>query len=114
MREVEFRIPRPCDPARIEEIAERVCSARGLRCALKGTLAKYPGSVHWHYKKGKQSGTLELTLDPLRRKLWATVQMGRQAPWIDTAIPVIRREIEEELSAIGEQSTEERWRHNQR
>jgi hypothetical protein len=30
---------------------ERACSAIGLAVTLRGTLAAYPGSTHWHVKK---------------------------------------------------------------
>jgi hypothetical protein len=100
MKEVEFQLPRQYDPAGIEELIEQVCREQGLCSALKGTLAKYPGSVHWHYKKGKQSGTLELTFDRLRGRLWAAVQAGRQAQWIDSELSVVRRRVERGLRAI--------------
>lgn len=64
---------------------------------MKTSLASYPGSIHWHYKQPKQKGTLEITLDPATHRLWATVQAGRRAPWIDAELPLLRRAIESAL-----------------
>jgi hypothetical protein len=33
------------------------CVSAGLRLTLKGTLAKYPGCIHWHFKRGRERGT---------------------------------------------------------
>ena len=66
----------------------------GLHVAMKGTLASYPGCVHWHYKKQREKGTLELTLLPGGRRIWASVHSGRKASWIETLLPRVRRDVE--------------------
>jgi hypothetical protein len=84
MNEIEFRIPQNCDLRNAEHVIERVSEDCGLNLALKGSLAKFPGCTHWHYKKKQQSGTLELTLYVrARRILFATnprPAIRRQAP----------------------------------
>jgi hypothetical protein len=98
LREVEFRVPKQCDLNGAERLIERVCAERGLSVAMKGSLASYPGCVHWHYKdKDHRKGTLEITLYPKDRRIWAQVQDGRRAPWIDAEIPRLRRAIEGKL-----------------
>jgi hypothetical protein len=99
MKEIEFRISRDCDLTRARRIIEQICEERGLQSAMKGSLAKYPGSTHWHYKKPRQSGTLELTLYVPDRRIWAQVQKSRAAPWIDVELPQLRRDIEAALRA---------------
>ncbi len=42
-------------------IVERIYLAESLTVTLRGTLASYSGSIHWHFKNGKARGTLELT-----------------------------------------------------
>ena len=80
MKEVEFRVPKQCDLAGAELLIESACARRGLIVAMKGTLAGYPGCVHWHWKKREAKGTLEITLYPKDRRIWAQVQDGRRAP----------------------------------
>jgi hypothetical protein len=94
MQEVEFTIPRRCDLANAARLIEEVCSGLGLNLAMKGTLATYPGCVHWHYKKQKEKGTLELTLLPSDKRIWASVHTGRRAPWIEILLPRVQRAVE--------------------
>jgi hypothetical protein len=94
MREVHFAVPRDADLEAAEKMIERICAERGLTLAMKGSLAAYPGCVHWHYKRQKQKGTLELTLFPRDRRVWAKVQDGRKAPWIDEELPRLQAAIE--------------------
>lgn len=97
MKTIDLKLPTCCSAARASRAIERVCAGRGLLVAMKGRLAAYPGSVHWHYKRPKQSGTLEITLDPAARRLWASVQSGRRAPWINVELPLLCRAIESAL-----------------
>jgi hypothetical protein len=102
MEEIEFVIPEHCDLEGAEKLIEEVCSAAGLQVALKGSLSTYPGCIHWHYKLGtKHRGTLELTLFMAGRRIWANVQSGRKAPWIDDVLPKVRRSIESGLRQVG-------------
>jgi hypothetical protein len=100
MREVEFAVPKNCDLRKADKLVEEICARRGLQLAMKGTVATYPGSIHWHYKQPKQKGTLELTLYFAERRLWAKIQKGRKAPWIDEELPALRRAIESALRAL--------------
>lgn len=97
LREVEFRIPEERNLNRAEALIERVCAERGLHVAMKGSLASYPGSIHWHFKKNKEKGTMEITLLKKDHRIWAQVQDGRKADWIDKELPGLRRAVEKEL-----------------
>jgi len=102
MDQIDFLIPEHCNLDGAEKLIEEVCSAAGLQVAMKGSLSTYPGSIHWHYKLGtKQKGTLELTLFIAGRRIWAKVQSGRKAPWIDDMLPKVRRSIESGLRRAG-------------
>ena len=105
MLEIEFAVPSDCDLAEAEKIVEHACSALGLKLVIKGSLASYPGSVHWHYKSHGDKGTLELTLFARRRRLWAKVQRGRRAPWIDAMLPKVQKGIELQLNRICNRSS---------
>ena len=94
MRLVECKISRYDNLSGAGKFIEDICARRGLQLSLKGSLSTYPGSIHWHYKRLRQKGTLEVTLLVSARRIWFQVQAGRSAPWIEDELPLIRREIE--------------------
>ena len=69
---------------------------------LKGTLAKYPGCVHWHFKRDRQPGTLEITLWDREGKVWFPTRPGRTGGWVEDSIERIRQSLEQRLAALGE------------
>ena len=83
MKEIEIDLPREADPGRAEGLVEDWCAREGLQLTLKGSLAKHRGCTHWHWKRGRERGTLEVTAWPERRRIWMTVQSGRTGPWIE-------------------------------
>jgi hypothetical protein len=48
-------------------------------------------------KRGIQPGTLELTLWEAKRRVWASIQDGRRAAWIDDALPRVKDAVETAL-----------------
>ena len=94
MTEIEIDMPDRDHASRAIERIERATSDHGLRLASRGTLKRYPGCVHWHYKNGNERGTLEITLWSQRNRLWFKVQSGRRAPWIDQMLPRLKRTLE--------------------
>lgn len=73
-------------PDAIERVVEHAAAEHGLTATLKGVLASYPDSVHWHWKRGKERGVLEVTLWASGRRLWLSVHSGRTGSWTaDTA-----------------------------
>ena len=97
MLEVEVAIPPRVRLAGVEKTVKAACDRAGLHLTLIGTLAKYPGCVHWHFKHGAERGTLEITFWKTERRLWFKVTAGRKAKWIETVIPSLRRVLEKEL-----------------
>lgn len=97
MRNFEIVVPSGTNLSGADRIVERVCSDAGLTLTMRGSLASYPGCIHWHFKNGKQSGTLEFTLLADAHRLWAKVQRGRRATWIDELLPALKRALEAEL-----------------
>jgi len=83
--EVEVPLPADVDLATAASALEAGCLAEGL-VARRGTLARYPGSLHWHLRDRRARGTLELTLWPDRRRLWLSVQDGRRGAWTEPAM----------------------------
>ncbi|HEU0297718.1 MAG TPA: hypothetical protein VFR47_33555 [Anaerolineales bacterium] len=97
MFESNIEIPEDVNAAVLIDAVERVCHAHGLNCTLKGTLVKYPGSVHWHFQKAKQKGTLEITWWENKNRLWFKVAEGRTGTWIDESMIEIKKEIQKLL-----------------
>src|SRR6476469_9389360 len=93
MRELDIPISDWSDPCSIAAHVEQVLERRDLLLTMKGTLKTFPGCTHWHYKLGREPGTLELTLWPERKRLWIQIQAGRTAPWIDEMLPALQREL---------------------
>jgi hypothetical protein len=101
MREIEFAVPRNADLTQVIKLIKKICTQYELILAMKGSLAAYPGCIHWHYNREKQKGTLELTLFARDRRVWAKVQDGRKAAWIDEELPALQWAIERALQAAA-------------
>ncbi len=98
MVEIDIDIPPVTDLDRAAELVEDVCARANLSMSMKGTLARYPGCIHWHFKQGRERGTLEITLWPAQRRLWFTVHENRRAEWIAEAISHLKDELETSMS----------------
>jgi len=102
MEQIEFSVPAGCDLGKAGALIERICARHGLEAAMKGTLRSFPGSIHWHYKKPRQKGTLELTFLRTERRIWASIHTNRKAPWIEETLARVRAAIEQALSEAGD------------
>ena len=94
MTEIEILWPENVEVADVVSDVEACCNAIGLTQTLRGTLGKYPGCTHWHYKPGKAKGTLELTAWPQQHRLWFVVHENRKAAWMDEIVVRLKPEIE--------------------
>ena len=98
MKEFELALPANIDPIIAEQVIEQCCAAQGLTQSLKGSLKKYPDSLHWHFKQERQRGTLEITLWPKAGQIRFKIQEGRQAPWIEEIVSTLPGRIAQELA----------------
>jgi len=101
MKEFELALPANIDPIIAEQVIERCCAAQGLTQSLKGSLKKYPDSLHWHFKQEGQRGTLEITLWPRASQIRFKVQEGRQALWIEEIVSTLPGRIAQELANVA-------------
>ena len=92
--ETDINIRDVDDTAGVISRVESVLTSHGLTMHSRGSVKSYPGCTHWHWKNGRQAGTLEVTLWPARRRLWFKVQSGRRAAWIDQLVPVLKAALE--------------------
>jgi hypothetical protein len=98
MLEYEVNLPPGADLSEAELLIEMCCASEGLRMTLKGSLSKYPGSVHWHFKRDDERGTLEVTLWSRARRVWFSIQAGRTGNWIEESIMRVSKALERNLS----------------
>jgi hypothetical protein len=94
MQEVDFEIPDSVSISSMDAAIEIFCEHEGLEISLKSTLATYPGSVHWHFRKPGERGTLEITSYAAGKRIWAKIQNGRRAEWIEPTLTKIKHRIE--------------------
>lgn len=94
-----FEIPLPhiLEPGAVERLVEAACVAAGLTATMKGTLHAYPGCIHWHYKRGRVAGVLEVTYWPSGHRLWLSVQAGRTGAWAASAATTLAETLAESL-----------------
>jgi hypothetical protein len=97
VQEFEICIPLGAGVSELQSLVESASCAEGLQMTMAGSLAKHPGSVHWHFKKHGERGTLEITWSPRDQRLWASVQAGRRAEWIEPCVLRIKARIEDSL-----------------
>jgi hypothetical protein len=94
MIEIEVALPDTADDESVVAAVEEAAGHEELSVTMKGRLASYSGSTHWHFKRGKERGTLEATYWPARRRLWLSIQAGRTAAWVEECASRLRGAIE--------------------
>jgi hypothetical protein len=94
---MEVEVGTAVSPDDVEAAIEACIAQAGLHITMKGTLATYPSSIHWHLKQGNERGVLELTWWPEQRRLWLSVHRNRTAPWITAAQSQLKQALEATL-----------------
>ena len=89
MKHWEIQVGGRWNSAAIARTIERAGESCGLSQSMKGSLRKFEGCTHWHFKKPGHSGTIELTMWSQERRVWISVQAGRRADWIKRELPEI-------------------------
>jgi hypothetical protein len=102
MPEFELVVPEGVDSVAAARLIEGLCQEAGLQMTLKGTLVKYPGCVHWHYKRGKEPGTLEITLWLVKRLLWFPMRARRAVPWVEAVAAGLAESMAKQMAEMSE------------
>lgn len=97
MKEIELKAVLTMDVSHLETVVANAASKYGLVPSLKSSLAKYPGCVHWHFRREREKGTLEITFWPEHR-FWFKMQAGRTGNWMKEIVPQIKTEIEMQIN----------------
>jgi hypothetical protein len=99
MRELDIKLPRNAADKDIVSAVDAAARELGLTQVSKGSLGLYPGSTHWHYKLGSQTGTLEITFWPKEQSAWFALRANRYARWMDAIVPQLKSDVERRLIA---------------
>ena len=94
---VRVKLPPHADLARVKGLVESTCRSRGLSGHVKTSLKSYPGSVHWHFKKGDERGVIEVTFWEGQRRLWINVHSNRTGPWTTDEVRGLKADLEKRL-----------------
>ena len=97
MLRYEVRIERGTGLKDADRLIERLCAEEGLERTVKRTLQFYPGSMHWHFRRRIEAGTLEVILWPGKRRIWLSVHANRTGQWTDKSVRRLQQAIEREL-----------------
>jgi len=99
MREIDIALRQSATDKEVVNAVDVACREAGMTQVSKGSLGKYPDCVHWHYKLGKQRGTLEITYWPKTQRAWFALRANRYALWMDNVVPQLKIDIERWLIA---------------
>jgi hypothetical protein len=98
VREIEISLPTGVCAESIEGTLAEACEQMGLRIGMRSTLAGHRGSLHWHLKRDKERGILEVTFVPEPTRLWLAVHANREGTWIDEAVTRMAALLEDALA----------------
>jgi hypothetical protein len=90
-------LPVKIDFRLVERTVEKYCQLAGLSVTVKTTLLSCPGSIHWHFKKGTERGSLEATLWEKGKRLWFPVDARREGTWTQDAMVELKSRLERQL-----------------
>ena len=93
MQEREIPLNSRANDREVERTIDEALADSGLRVTIRASLRKFPGCVHWHVKRGREPGTLEITFWPRERRAWFTIHDGRQADWMEQSMKILTRHI---------------------
>jgi hypothetical protein len=94
MYELDIPLSERLTVERATQLVEALANAEGLDVRLRGTLARYPGSLHWRLAAPTARDTLEVTYWPARNRLWLSIQAGWGADWIPQAVPGLQAALD--------------------
>jgi hypothetical protein len=81
-------------PGFTEKEVEQATAAMGLQLTMKGTLKTLPTNIHWHYKKPKHKGTLEITLVLSSHQLIVECKKGRWGDWVQEVLGELVKQMQ--------------------
>ena len=83
-----------CKSSIVSNRVEMACLKMGLDVTMKGALKSLTPNVHWHFKKGKEPGVLEITLLLNENKLILSCKKNRGGDWVKQATESLKQVLE--------------------
>jgi len=96
-------MPEGITKKQVMAVVARAAEAAGLYISHIGGYSrnKYPGSVHWHFKRNKtERGIIDATFWDIKSLFWLMVQ-NRNAPWVKAMVPRLRKELKREFDSLA-------------
>lgn len=87
----------------VAALVERAAAAVGLYISHIGGYSrkKYPGAVHWHFKRDKKEpGLIDATYLDVKALLWLMIR-HREPAWVHRTAPLLQRALQCELAACS-------------
>ena len=96
---LEIEVPPPHNHVR--DAVYSLAQMRGLVVTMDIGLRSYQGGSHWHLRKPKASGTLEVTYWPARDRLWVTYHANRVGDgWVEEGAPQFAIELRDRMKDL--------------
>lgn len=76
-----------------EKKLEELLAGMGLQLTMKGQLKTLPVNIHWHYKKPKEKGTLEITLLLPTNELIVECKKSRWGDWVEEVLVGLMQKV---------------------
>ncbi len=83
-------------------LVEKAATAAGLYISHIGSYSrrKYPGSVHWHFKRDKnERGLIDATFWDVRTLLWLMIRHSEPG-WVHKTAPLLQEAMAAEVAKL--------------
>ncbi|MFN8286394.1 MAG: hypothetical protein U0V74_06565 [Chitinophagales bacterium] len=91
MLELSFKPKDKWTEARIDKLCEKL----GLAVTMKGILKSIGPNKHWHLKKGKAKGVLEITLMLESGEIILSVHDNRKGDWEEDMMKQVKKAMQQ-------------------
>lgn len=101
--DVYVDLPTGLSRDQIMAAVERASAAAGMYISHIGGYSrkKYPGSVHWHFKRdAKERGLIDATYWDVKELLWLMIRHS-EPEWVHKFAPKLKRALNKEFAALA-------------
>ena len=84
------------------KLVERASQVAGLYISHIGSYSrkKFPGSVHWHFKRNrKENGLIDATFWDVKSLMWLMIRY-REPDWVHETAPLLHKAMEAEVAKL--------------
>ncbi|WP_425062302.1 hypothetical protein [Pyruvatibacter mobilis] len=99
--DIYVELPDGLNRAQVMAAVERAAASVGIYISHIGGYSrkKYPGSVHWHFKRTpKERGLIDATYWDVKQLFWLMIR-HREPQWVHSMAPRLRRALAREFAA---------------